>query len=102
MAEVTDHPSLLCNPGMGFHGLKDLLVTTKYLREHCEFLTSNIEVITEVTRAAATPFRRSSKGLPYLGLDDRMREVNVTKPEDQYERAMFKKWFSEDGSLHTG
>jgi len=104
MLEADVHPSLLCNPGMGFHGLKDVMRTTAYLRQYCEFLTPHVEVTAQVTRAAAEPFLRSKRGLSYLNLHrpDEVDLERLTDPEDKYERAMFKKWSKNDGPPDSG
>jgi hypothetical protein len=89
---------------MGFHGLKELLTTTSYLTQHCEFLTPNVGIVAQITRAVAALFLRSGKKLAYLNLH-RPDEVNLdglTNLEDKYERAMFKKWSREDGSPDCG
>ena len=101
---MVEHPSLLfCDPTIGFHILKDVLTTTTFLRQYCEFLTPNVEITAQVTRAVASLFLRSNKNLSYF--PSRPKEASfedLTHLEDKYERAMFKKWSKENGSPECG
>ena len=98
---ISKHPSFDAKPEMGLHGLKDLLTTTKYLREHCEFLAPVVGLAAKATREAASSCLRSAKRLPYLGLQ-RKPGASLTHLEVQFERAMFKRWSSQDGTADSG
>lgn len=95
------HPSLDAKPEMGLHGLKDLLKTREYLRDHCEFLAPVIGVAAKTTREAASKCLRSEKMLPYLGLR-RKPGALLIHPEVQFERAMVKRWTLQDGQVDSG
>lgn len=96
MATDKRHPSLDAKAAMGFHGLKDLLTTREYLREHCEFVASCVHEAAWATRGAAYLCRRSAAGLRYLGLK-RKEGAKLVHEEVRYERAMFQKWSSCNG-----
>lgn len=95
------HPSLDAVPELGVHGLKDVLTTREYLREHCEFLAPIVGTATEVTKKAAASCRRSVKKLRYLSLK-RDKTAALVHPEVQYERAMFERWKSQDAPPESG
>ncbi|HWG41292.1 MAG TPA: hypothetical protein VN688_00795 [Gemmataceae bacterium] len=95
------HPSLDAVPAMGFHRLKDVLTTRDYLREYCEFLAPVVGLAAKATKEAAASCLRSAKRLSYLGLK-RDKKAALVHPEVQYERAMFERWKSHDGSPESG
>jgi hypothetical protein len=95
------HPSLDAKPEMGLHGLKDLLKTREYLRDHCEFLAPVIGLAAKTTREAASTCLRSKKKLSYLGLR-RKPGALLVHPEVQFERAMVKRWTFQDGQYDSG
>jgi hypothetical protein len=101
MKATKQHPSFDAKAEMGFHGLKDLLTTREYLLDHCDFLAACVHEAAWATRGAAFLCRRSTKGLHYLGLT-RKPGALLTHPEVRYERAMFQKWRTDNGSPDCG
>lgn len=95
------HFSLDAVPEIGFHGLKDLFTTREYLREYCEILGPVVGLAAKATKEAAATCLRSAKELAYLGLK-RGKKAALVHPEVQYERAMFERWKSLDGSPESG
>jgi hypothetical protein len=101
MSASRQHSSLDANSTMGFHGLKQFFKTREYLREYCEYLTSEVGHAAEVTRQGAKKCLRSAKDKAYLDLK-RRPGASLGHAEVQLERAMFWKWLSQNGSEECG
>lgn len=95
------HHSLDATPELGFQGLKKILKTREYLREHCEFLAPVLKETIEHTIKAVTPFRRSMTKKGYLGLPRKPKKEQAHL-EAKLERAMFQRWSLHDASPECG